>query len=95
MKDAKQIAAELKACPFCGGVAELDYVRYHGTAASGMETPCPRIGCRFCNYAFPRTQCDETPWGRANGKPTIAQATASAIAAWNQRAELEASDADR
>lgn len=68
--DAKQIAAGLKACPFCGVTATGAHL-----GGNVWFVDCDHAdGCFLGD--FQRTE-------------------AEAITAWNTRAELEASDADR
>lgn len=43
---------ELLPCPFCGGEASFEYVRYSGTMASGMEPPTCYAGCKKCSTRF-------------------------------------------
>lgn len=80
------MADELKSCPFCGGEAEIRLHRYHGTGASGMETPEPYAACKSGCVAMNPVPADDWPYGQAHGANTSEQARAIVIAAWNTRA---------
>jgi hypothetical protein len=73
-------------CPFCGGTAEIRLNRYHGTGASGMETPEPYAACKGGCIEMKPVRCDDWPSGRKLGLPTSAEARQIAINAWQTRA---------
>lgn len=80
------MSEKLKACPFDGAPAVLDFNRYHGTGASGMETPEPYVRCSTpgCVRMAP-IPCDDWPYGRTVGALTSKQARAKAVKLWNNR----------
>lgn len=69
---------DLKPCPFCGGVAHLDFA--HGSNQvyadkNGFSASTPMLYMAFCENCFSRTvQCEDTE---------------IAIELWNRRADGE------
>jgi hypothetical protein len=80
---------DLLACPFCGAKGEIRLHHYHGTGASGMETPEPFAACSHGCVVMSPVRCDDWPWGRQHGLLTSEQARQVAIDRWNKRVTLD------
>ena len=80
--------AELKRCPFCGGLAEMTFI-YPIYGAGGCEVKCSMCKARVNDFNFTETHIDSEK-GTLSTPATIksiSQCIERAINAWNRRDE--------
>lgn len=75
----------LKPCPFCGGVAELDFkIPVYG--AGGCEIKCLNCKGALRDFNFTETHLDETSVSTFATVESITKCIERTVKAWNRRA---------